>query len=170
MAALSETVEAFDLTAAAPAAALGSASKVTVIAKLGPEQPPAVPAPEPEGVLVELWSVTSETPSISRRRCIAWATVRCEVAQPAIEKVGTLPAGVAELTGEAVVALEAGTAPVEEVAVELAGGVDVEDAVVVDDADGAVAGAAVVLVAAPAAMVPSSELIDTSLVRTRPNS
>ena len=51
--------------------AVGNGSKVTCIANTGPEPEPLplLPPPEPLlGVLVELCSVTSLTPSIRRRR------------------------------------------------------------------------------------------------------
>ncbi len=56
--------------ALAPAAGVGSATKVAVTAKAGSfgGQPPLPPAPPPEVDLVELCRVTLLTPSISRRR------------------------------------------------------------------------------------------------------
>jgi hypothetical protein len=53
----------------------GSGSNVTPIVKAGPEQVPLPAPPEPPPTdLVELCSVTSLTPSISRRRVSTSAT------------------------------------------------------------------------------------------------
>ena len=60
---------------------------------------PLAAAPALElAVAVELCSATLATPSISRMRLIVSATTFCEVAQPETVKIGTLPAGVADVT------------------------------------------------------------------------
>jgi len=76
-------------------------------------QPPEAP-PEPLFDFVELWRVTSATPSIWRSRWIVWATAVWLVAQPLSVKVGTLPAGVAEDTALAAAGEEEEAAAGEE--------------------------------------------------------
>ena len=116
---------------------------------------------------MELWSVTLATPSISRRRSIVSATADCDFAQPDTVKVGTLPGGVAELTGaEAAeplapaLAEEAEEAGLE-LAEELAGAAE-------EDADGAAPAAAPVTVVVT--IVPLSEEMEALEGSTRANS
>jgi hypothetical protein len=78
---------------------------------------------------VELCSTTLATPSIRRRRLIVLATTDCEVAQPWTVNVGTLPAGVADVTDPLP---EAPGAPVAAAAGPLA---ELEDEVDEEDAD-----------------------------------
>ena len=95
--------------------------------------------------LVELWSVTSLTPSIRRRRLSVRATSAWLVAHPCKVIWGTLPGGVAEATADAELA------PVEPLA---AGALDELE----DDAP------------PDPPTVPSSESMDASLGSTRPSS
>jgi hypothetical protein len=127
-----------------------------------PPAPPLLPlAPDaaPEDVdLVELCSVTSLTPSISRRRSSMSATAGWLVAQPVSVNSGTLPGGVAEVTVEALAAEDPEPdEPLPEEAVEpLAedAGVAVLDAAGADPALDAVA-------PAPPPIVPVSDVTET---------
>jgi hypothetical protein len=131
---------------------------------------------------VELWSVTPATPSISRRRSIVSATADCDFAQPDTVKVGTLPGGVAELTGaedaaeplEPALAEEAEEAGLELAGLELAGlelaGLELAEELAgaaEEDADGAAPAAPVPVVVT---MVPLSEEMDALEGSTRANS
>lgn len=139
------------------AAGLGSGWKATWIVNAGPPEQVPLPALVPMlAAFVELSRVTSLTPSIRRRRPSVSATVAWLVAQPERVNAGMLPGGVAELTE-----LDAPAAPGVTVAPT---GADAGPGV------GAGAGTAALTGSLEAATVPLSEVIDTPLGSTRPNS
>src|SRR6185437_110037 len=148
------------------AAELGSGAKVTWMVNAGspaPQlpEPPAPPAGDAPDDAVELWSVTSLTPSIRRRRVSVSATCFWLVAQPLTVKVGTLPGGVADVT------VGAAAAPPAEVAVPVAAGVELLAAGVAAPAAGAPDADAD---ASPPPTFPSSAVRLAPLGSTRPSS
>jgi hypothetical protein len=144
-------------------AGIGSNAIWTLNTGYEPGQPPVPLEPAVPADLVEFCSVTAATPSIKRSRSSVSATIDWFFAQPVIENVGTLPAGVLDATE--LPWPDAGAPEALEAAAPEAGAAEALEAVEA----GAAAAAPEAFVAA-ATIVPVTLEIETFAGSTRPSS